>query len=70
MSFEEKEPTTLLTDLQSSIDGVFHGLKLPEDTTTLQKLELVRILFEQHCLNSRTAMIQGYKKANISAIKR
>ena len=68
--FEEKDPTTLLTDLQSCIDGVFHGLKFPENTSDIHKWELVRIMFEQDCLNNRTKMIQDFKKTNIKDINK
>ncbi len=65
------EHKTNLGNLVRAVKGVYSSKDIAEfNFTDDHKLLLVKTMYEQFCLDQRTAQIQGYKKDNIKSIKR
>ena len=58
---------TNLGIISSMKKGIFNDGEL-KDLSEQSKVELVKMEYEQFCLDKRTEMIQGFKKKNIENI--
>ena len=63
------EHRTMLGSLVSCFKGIMDSPDLRELTID-EKIILTKTMFEQSCLDERTRMIQGFKKSNITQIKK
>ena len=63
------EHKTLLGNLVSCVKGIYGSAEL-ESFSKEEKLELIKVLFAEFGANSRTRLIQSYKKENIGTINK